>query len=817
MKPTNWFQTFIQDAHYGVRSLWRTPVLAGAVVLILALGIGINTAVFTVIDGFFFRARVGNDPDSFIQLVALYTGKFEHQERGWSTSVEDFRAYQARARSVSNLAAWGMVHATMGEDPNPDLDLLVTCNFFALYGLEHAKLGRLFRPDECSDPGGAPVVVISEQMWQRRFAADPQIVGKAITLNRHPFRVVGVVPARFPGQLKSGVWIPWTMQPLLYGQDFFRKSNVPWLTVEGRLKSGFSKAAARAELNIIASQQDRLQPGRKTTLLLTNGSFGQLPAARSTVFWVVLLWMGMVTLVLLLICTNVTTLLLSRAAARREEIAIRLALGAGRTRLVRMLVTESLILASMAGLMGAYFAYRVPDIVAKLAADKPYYPVKPDLVVFAYLSGITLMAACIAGLAPASESLKLDLSTSLKGHENLFGAGARKWRLQDLLVVAQVAFSVTLLVVTGLVVRVQYAMGSADAGFETRQVLLVPLNVQSPPYTKDAARSFCRTLDQHVRALPGVQSVAYASAAPLLEDDEESDAREEVRSPGQVKGTGRKAAVNNVSTSYFETLGIPIIRGRAFGQSDVQKVALVTIVSEAFVRMFWPHEDPIGKTIELAQGQRLEVVGVARDIRSESYGVAPNGPMLYVPHDPDTFGEPLLVRFQGDAGALERSFANAIRDMDRDAIGVPRTLRWMIDDMASRSRDLVVIVLILGILAVLLAVIGIYGVVAFAVTRRTRELGIRMALGATKGEIVRFVFRSGMRSVLVGLAAGSLLALGASQVLAQVLGAAFAPNPWDPIIPVMVAALLATAAVAAMFGPALRAAGSDPMRALRND
>jgi len=243
----------------------------------------------------------------------------------------------------------------------------------------------------------------------------------------------------------------------------------------------------------------------------------------------------------------------------------------------------------------------------------------------------------------------------------------------------------------------------------------------------------------------------------------------------------------------------------------------VTIVSEVFARKFWPHEDPIGKTIELAQGQRLEVVGVARDIRSESYGVAPNGPMLYVPQDPDAFGEPLLVRFQGDAGALERSFANAIRDMDRDAIGVPRTLRWMIDDMASRSRDLVVIVLILGILAVLLAVIGIYGVVAFAVTRRTRELGIRMALGATKGEIVRFVFRSGMRSVLVGLAAGSLLALGASQVLAQVLGAAFAPNPWDPIIHATVAALLATAAVAAMFGPALRAAGSDPMRALRND
>jgi predicted permease len=819
MKVTSWIGTFFQDVQYGVRSLRRSPLLAGAVVLTLALGIGLNTAVFTVINGFFFHARVERDPDSFVQLVSEYSGKFE-QPRGliFSTSLEDYRAYQAHARSLTNLAAWSNVHATIGDDPNQIMPLLVTCNFFSLYGLEHAKLGRLFRADECSTAGTAPVVVISEEMWRRRFSSDPRIIGTMITLNRHSFTVVGVAPARFPGLLKSGLWIPWTMQAFFHGEDYFRKGSVPWLVVEGRIKPGNSRSAAQAEIKVIASQQDRLHLGRKNNLVLTNGSFGQYPPARLRVISIVLLWMGTVSVVLLMVCTNVTTLLLSRAVARRHEMAIRLSLGAGRTRLLRMLLSESLILVAAAGSISAYLAYRVPDILARIAPDV-YYPVKPDLVVFAYLGGVAILAACIAGLTPAAESLKLDLWTSLKGQDNLIGSGFGKWHLRDLLVTAQVAMSVMLLVFAGLVIRAQYGISSADPGFETRQVLLVPLDVKVPPYSQDSAWSLYRALEKRARELPGVQAVCYASSAPFWGDDEEGpDTREEVRLLGQAKGTERKAAVNIVSTDFFETLRIPIVRGRAFEQADMtaQKPAPVTVVSEAFARTLWPNGDPIDKVIEWGQGDRLRVVGVARDTKSQTYGEV-DGPRFYLLQNPHSFAGPLMVRFQGDARPLERAFENAILDMDREAIGVPRTLKSIIDDMASKFWDLVEVVLFLGSFAVLLAVVGIYGVVAFVVKRRTRELGIRMALGATKTDIVRFVLASGMRPVLGGLLVGTLLALGGTQVLAQVLKGMLTLNIWDSIIYVAVSVLLATAALAAMFGPALRAAGSDPMRVLRNE
>jgi len=551
-------------------------------------------------------------------------------------------------------------------------------------------------------------------------------------------------------------------------------------------------------------------------VLLTNGSFAQNPAQRWNAFWIVLLWMGTVTLVLLMVCTNVTTLLLSRAAARRQEIAIRLSLGAGRTRLVRMLLTESLILAAVAGSISAYLAYWVPGVITRLIPDAPNYPMKPDLTVFAYLAGVTLLAAAFAGIAPVTESWKLDLSSSLKGHETVFGSGTRMWRMRDLLVAAQVALSAVLLVVTGLVARVQYSLSSTEPGFETTQVLLVPLRVRVPPYTPDSAWSFYRHLEQRVRALPGVQSVAYADRAPFWGDDEGPDATEEVRLPGQASGSGPRAAWNVVSADYFDTLRIPIMRGRPFRRSDTiaEKAAPVAIVSEALARTLWPHDDPVGKVIEQGPSEKLEVIGVARDTRSESYGAAADGPVVYRLQDPHSFGGPLLVRFQGDAVAIQRAFANTIRDLDRESIGVPRTLRSIVDDMVSRFWILIQLVLILGILAVLLAVVGIYGVVAFAVSRRTRELGIRMALGATRRDIIRFVLTSGMRPVFGGLLAGLGLSLGGSLVLSKVL---FGVHTWDPSVYVVVSMLLVTSALAAMCGPALRAAHADPMHALRHD
>ena len=815
MKLAYWLETLRQDVRYGIRSLTRAPLVALAVVLTLALGIGLNTAAFTLINGAVFRARVEKDPASFVQLIPQYSGKWEREEN-WLTSLEDYRAYQAQARSVRGLAAWGQFHATIDEDPSPNVSMLVTCNFFSLYGLDRAKLGRLFRAEECSSPGGASVAVISEEMWRRQFSADPHVVGRIIRLDRQTFTVVGVTLAGFPGLLKSGVWIPWTMQPAIYEKDFFRDSSASWLFVEGRLQPGYTRSAAHAELGVIASQQDRLHPGRKTKLFLTNGSVYEHPAEQKVITWVVSFWMGLLTVVLLLTCTNVTTLLLSRAAARRQEIAVRLSLGASRTRLVRMLLTESLILAGLAGAISAYLAVRVPDILVALRPEFPHYPMQPDSTVFAYLCGITLLAACMAGLAPATESLKVDLASSVKGHESLLGTS--RWRLRDLLVAGQVATSLVLLAITGLVMHAQYDISVADPGFETRQVLLVPLGVNVPPYTADAAWSFYRTLEQRVRALPGVQSVCYARKAPFWGDDESPEATEEVRLPGQPKGTGHKASADVVSTDFFETLRIPILRGRALQRADAtsQKPAAVTVVSESFARTLWPHQDPIGKVIERSEGERLEVVGVALDTRSQTYG-STDGPRFYVLDSPSSFGGPLMVRFSGDARPVARAVRDAVRKLDPAETGVPRTLRSEIDDMSSRFRIVVDIFLLLGGMAVFLAVVGIYGVVAFAVSRRTRELGIRMALGATKADIVRSVLASGGRPVVAGLVGGSLIAIAGSVALARVLQGGVNVPLWDPLIYAVVWLLLVAVALGAMLGPALRAAGADPNQALRQE
>ncbi|HEV2446064.1 MAG TPA: ABC transporter permease, partial [Candidatus Sulfopaludibacter sp.] len=411
----------LEDVRYGARSIARSPLLSCATVLTLALGIGINTGVFTLLNGLLLRARVASHPESFVHLSPEYSGETEN--RGtlpFGISVADYRAF-THARSIGKLAAWGIAHATLGRDnPQPELAMMVSCNFFSVYGLEQIAFGRLFREEECATAGSAPVAVLSEEFWRRRLDADPQVLGTKIVLNRQAFTVVGIVPAGFSGRLRGpGIWVPYTMEaPFFGGANLFEEDALRWLIVEGRLKPGAPRESARAELAVIAHQQDALHPGRKTAMVLTNGSFIEEPSLRAQVIWIGPLIMGALTLILLLACTNVTTLLLSRAAARRREIAIRLSLGAGRKRLLRMLLAESLMLAGAAGAISAYVAWRMPAVFQRLYADAPNYPLQPNLLVFGYLAAVTLAAGCMAGSAPAAESLQVDLTTALKGQES---------------------------------------------------------------------------------------------------------------------------------------------------------------------------------------------------------------------------------------------------------------------------------------------------------------------------------------------------------------------------------------------------------------
>lgn len=810
-----------QDVRYAVRSLAHAPLLVCVTVLTLAFGIGLNVGVFSVINSVLFRARVDKEPETFVHLSAVYSGQFERGGKPWAVSFADYISYR-QAHSVRELAAWESVAVTVGKaDSQSILALATTCNFFSVYGLTQPKLGRLFTADECSTPGRAPVAVLSEEIWRNQFGADPAIIGATIRLNRHSFTVSGITPAGFAGRLRGpGIWIPYTMAGLFLGrQDLFSAAGPSWLTAEGRLTPGVSRADVQAELSVLAKQQDRLHPGKKTTMFATNGSFAQEPALRSKLIWVASVVLGALLLLLFIACTNVTMLLLSRAVARRGEIGIRLSLGAGRRRLFAMLLTETFILASAAGTISAIVAYQAPDLIMKFltSANSPSYPIKPDLAVFAYLICATVLAACIAGISPAAESLKIDLSTSIKGQSGLVGSSRGGGRRRSFMVTAQVAMSLVLLAGAGLFLRAQYAAFTADAGFETDHVLLVQPRLDMPPYTPTSMQAFYRLLMQRVEAVPGVRSICLG--APVLLGDEGNDAIE-VRLPGQVKGTGKHAGVTAVSARFFDTLRIPILRGRPFNESETasNEKAPVAVVSEAFARMSWPEENPIGRLIEVQEGDVLRVVGVARDTTGDRLGKL-DGPRVYrLRRASSTTQDPILVRFDGDAGSAAQSIRRVVSSLDREMIVTPRTLRSVIDDVVGKFGVLVGLVLLLGCVAVLIAAIGIYGVVAFALSQRTKELAIRTALGATRSVIIRSVLVSETLPVLWGLACGLLLAAAAARALVRMMQETpIALNARDPLTYVAVAAVLAVAALSAMLGPALRAARSDPLHALRQE
>lgn len=808
----------------------------------LAVGIGLNSGAFALLDAFLFRPPVDKDPATFVRVLAHYTGWYRTQELFQNFTALDFQAIRDRSRSLTNIAAWHTDEATLGNDPKQIDVKLVTCNYFSLYGLQAPKLGRLFRPDECATPGSAPVALLGESFWHNRYGADPRIVGRTIQLNRHPYTVVGVIPQNFSLLDESGpkIWVPYTMQPdFWHGHDAFKRSDWygwAWLNVEGRLKPGYSRADAQAELNVIVQQQDHLYPGseenasysgRRTTILLTNGSVIENPRIRSLAVLLVGVVMGPLLLLLLIACANVTMLLLSRGAARRNEIAVRLALGAARSKLLRLLATEGVIVAIAGGALSVSLAVAFPTIIRAFIPDFPV-DVKPDWAVFVYLMGVTLIAGCIAGLAPATESLKVDLVTTLKRQH---GASPARSRTRNILMISQVGMSFVLLTGAVLFIRLQHKVASADPGFETAHVLLVQANYLGPSAGTNTVReqndriAFFTELAKRVRALPGVKSIAYAQDLPFLRSD-----TEEARLPGESKGQGRQVSVDLVSANFFDALGIPIVRGRAFRTSDVaaegklptnpavfnaQSIAPIGIVSQTFARASWPGQNPIGKTVEWGDsGSRVQIVGVARDTRSEGFG-QPDDPRLYTLMNWD-FGGPLLVRFEGDASSLAPAIEAAVRSLDSQQLVVPQTLQSLLRESAIEMSVLTEMVTTLASIAVVLAIIGIYGVVAFSTSQRIHEFGIRMVLGASKRRIALSVLLVGAKQIAIGVLAGIVLALPGSLALTKLFSRMpFKLNMFDVASYAIAALTLFAVALAAIYLPARRASKVDPMVALR--
>jgi len=802
----------LQDLRYSVRTLRKHALLSIVVVTTLTLGIGVSAGVFTYYNAEFLRARVDKDFDSFVRVYAAYTRDPALPGRpGWAT-LDNYLAFHDQVRSLRTLAAYSQFETSLGRDnPVNVRALMVTPDFFSLYDLERPLMGRLLRLEDFTPAN--PVVVLSERLWRNGFASDPQIIGKVAYFNGQPVTVVGVTP-NFSGMVDNArAWLPYTLDSYLkLGDDLLRPAEADWLVVEGRLNPGFSRRDAAGEIKLIAIQQDRLFPGRQTAITVTDGSAIQEPGARYNLTWALALVIGAVTFFVLIVCVNVTTLLLSKAAARRHEIAVRLALGVGRMRLIRMLLTETFLLASMAGFASLYIAYHLPAALRQwLMSGRgdllDAWSVAPDWRAFVYLALITFVAGTMAGLAPALQSLKVSVSEMLKGRHGALAAG--RSRLHGLLIGVQVAMSFFLLWWIGISVRTYQKTAMFDPGYETRHLLFAGVWTKWGATQQHSWNTFHRTLTERLVALPGVESVAYSDVEPF------NNRRSIIL---QVQGRETRMAVPNlVSPNYFSTVGIPIVDGRAIREDEPcwGSAECPAVVSKTFAQEFWPGDSPLGKTLKTPGGKTFEVIGVAKDISTALLGGA-DGPMIYLPWDPNAHPFHALVRFTGDGVPLERAVTTILREVAPGLSVTPQTVQSKVDWHLADLGRMALAIVFLAAIAVGLAVLGIYGVVAFAVAQRTTEMGIRLSLGANKRDIYRAIIRGNVRPVALGLLVGLALTVVTISAAAQVLrNQPFSLDVQNPLIYGVTAMLLAGVALAAMLVPARRATRVDPIQALR--
>ena len=806
-----------QDFLYTIRSVRRAPLLSIIAVLALSLGIGLNAGVFTLLNAMFLNPPTQTDPFRFVQVYPRYEGWFTGAGQYSTFTTEDYDAIRAHATTLADGAAW-TTHGTIAEEVHRSLPtLLVTCNYFHVFGNDQPLLGRFLNPNECDRGTSVQVAVLSEPVWRNLFAGDPKIVGKIIHLNGLPFTVVGIVRSDIANFMAGGVFVPFTAEALLDNGTTNPLTNpdTPWLQIAGRLQPGYSRADAKAELTTILRNQDRAYMerkvtsfNRKTSIELTNGSFIQTPAYRDTIPVLMALILGPLLLVLLLACCNVTMVFLSRAVVRRGEIAVRLALGVGRARLLRMLLLEAVLTALIAGLISLALSYYVPQMIMNaanpnLAALVPL--LHPNWRVFGYLAAIVAVASVISSLAPMRAAWKLDMITALKGRE---GTATMRSRMTSTLIVAQIAMSFVLLTAAVLFARMPAMVTAMDPGFETRQTLSVPLEIDTSPQNRTKALGFYRDLEARIRTIPGVQSLAYETLNPF-----HPAPPSEVRLPQQGAGQGQPVVIDHVSADFFSTFAIRMMIGRKVFSSD--STSSVAVVSQALVNQFWPGEDPLGKIIITPDDRRYTVVGVAADTRSERFGVL-DGPRLYLLRDTAALEGQLYVGFTGSSSLMEKAIFDVVRNLDRTQARVPQTIWEQMESNAENLRSLAQIIVVIASIAVLLAVTGVYGVLSFAVNQRTREFGIRMVLGANRISVFRSILLRGGRQIAVGLVFGIVLAEPSFWAFAHLTkNSPFSFRSFDVSAFGIAVALLVCVSLAGMYVPALRATQVDPVNSLR--
>jgi macrolide transport system ATP-binding/permease protein len=809
---------FWNDLRYAARALRKNPGFTGVAVLAVSLGIGVNTGIFTVLNGVALRPLPVPGATEIVSVYQTFRGVQSRNVHGAESffSWPEYKSYRDSNHVLSGLAAYEpFLSVTLGGDrPQQLFGQLASCNYFDVLN-EPPALGRAFSASDCAVAREGAVAVLSDSLWRTTFAADPAIVGRKIALNRQPFTVIGVAPRGFQGTepVPSAFWAPVTMQSMLEREiDWFEKPNISWLILLGRTKPGVSRSQVRADLGVIAGRIDQLTPGRKTTLQIETGTFLSMPEARKIVTGVGAVLLAGVGMVLLIACANVANLLLGRAAGRQKEIAIRLSVGANRGRLVRQLLTESMLIALLGGALGSLIAvWSFEAIVGFIVSHLPHgtpplaIGVGPDVHVLSYAVVLTLVTGIVFGLVPALQASRPDLNAVLKQAGGMGGKTADGF-LRHSLVGAQVAVSMVLLIAAGLLLRGLHLAQTIDPGFEMKNVAAVSFDLRGQGYDATRAALFQRQVADHLASLPGVDAVAEAGNTPLSD----SHRGTMFSLPGQPGDY--QVEFNEVSPEYFSLLGIPIARGRNFTGTETRTGAAVAIVTESTARRFWPNQDPIAKILHMEGESDVQVIGVAKDAQV-SHLARSNETYLYLPAGPkEQLRMQVLVHGADGFASTATGIRAAIHSLDPGLVVDVARLEDNLEFWRGPSRIVAILAGSLGALGMLLACIGVYGVVSYAVSRRVREIGIRMTLGADAREVRNLILRQAMRPVVIGGLVGIAGCAAVSRILKGML---FGISSHDPVAFVLVPLVLLSVALIASYIPARRATKVDPMVALR--
>jgi predicted permease len=810
----------IQDLRYGLRGLVKNPGFTVVAVLSLALGVGANTTIFTLVRALFLRPFPVRDPGT---LVAVFTA--DDRAGGVQLlSYPNYRDYRDHNTVFSSLVLYlpVAISLTGHGDPQQLVAQLVSGNYFDTLGVT-PTVGRGFRPEEDAAPGAAAVAVISHALWKRLYAGDPRVNTRSIELNGRPYSIVGVAPPGFAGLnqlLAADVFLPFSTYPVTFSaptQVLSRRAQM--FAAVARLKPGLTLAQAEAGTQSLARELERQYPlenqGRRLRLMpITEASMDA--RTRSTVQRAGTVLMVISSLVLLIGCGNVANLLLARAAGRSKEIALRLATGASRTRLVRQLVTESLLLAVLSGAAGFLVARWACDLLWSLRGptfEHAGFQLDLDFAVLSFNAGVALITGLLFGLAPALHATKRDLVDDLKeraatGSLRFHGVGT----LRSLLVVAQVTLAVVTLVGASLFVRSLLDATHINPGFDAANLAVIAYNVNDQGYNEERGRDYHARALEAAAAVPGVAAAALSRDLPFRVSGSRGVIPEgtEVADP-----RGRQTLTQVVTPGYFRTLGIPLLRGRDFNPLDTKTSPRVVIVNEIAAAVFWPGENAVGKRISfLGEGLPVEVVGVARTTNYRGLGEPPQ-PLVYLSLGQYYFPTvAMYVRTTGDPGTVIAAVRRALQPLERNLPLQPQTLDASIRDLLWSQRLSALLLSAFGFLALLLALVGIYGVIAYSVQQRRREMGIRMALGATPTDVQFMVLGEGIRLITIGVIAGSIIGLAVAGTVESML---FLKSSRDMFTFTLVPATLTLAGVLACWAPAVSASRADPADALRDE